>query len=159
MLHINCISTVNNVLIDNEEDLHVMPLYNLLEYSKNYRKITGSLWDYYRDVPSNPLSPLFSGNTYNLVDGDDGYDAEKAGKNETEIVVPLKRLSRTLDIPLINSEIELILTWSKNCALADMTVRAAGNNDYLAAIVAPTVRILNKSHKIVYSCCFFFSKK
>ena len=32
-----------------------MPLYNLREYSKNYRKATGSLWNYYRDEPSNPL--------------------------------------------------------------------------------------------------------
>ena len=32
----------------------------------------------------------------------------------------------------------MILTWSKNCALADMTVRAAGNNDNPPAIVAPS---------------------
>ena len=29
-------------------------MYNLLEYSKNYKKTTGSLWNYYRDEPSNP---------------------------------------------------------------------------------------------------------
>ena len=53
----NCISKINNVLIDNAEDLDiVMPMYNLLEYSKNYRKTTGSLWSYYRDEPKNPLS-------------------------------------------------------------------------------------------------------
>ena len=51
----NCISKINNVLIDNAEDLDVlMPLYDLLEYSKNYRKTTGSLWNYYRDEPNNP---------------------------------------------------------------------------------------------------------
>ena len=33
-----------------------MPMYNLLEYSENYRKTTGSLWNYYRDEPSNPFS-------------------------------------------------------------------------------------------------------
>ena len=32
-----------------------MPVYNLLEYSKNYRETTGSLWNYYRDEPNNPL--------------------------------------------------------------------------------------------------------
>ena len=54
---INCISKINGVQIDNAEDLDVvMPMYNLLEYSKNYRKTTGSLWSYYRDEPSNPLS-------------------------------------------------------------------------------------------------------
>ena len=50
---INCISKINGVKIDNIEDLDVvMPIYNLLEYSKNYRKITGSLRNYYRDEPS-----------------------------------------------------------------------------------------------------------
>ena len=47
---INCISKINGVKIDNAEDLDVViPLYNLLECSKNYRKTTGSLWNYYRD--------------------------------------------------------------------------------------------------------------
>ena len=51
----NCISKINDVLIDNSEDLDiVMPMYNLLEYSKNYRKTTGSFWNYYRDGPNNP---------------------------------------------------------------------------------------------------------
>ena len=51
---INCISKINGVKIDNAEDLDVvMPMYNLLEYSKNYRKTTGSLRNYYRDEPSN----------------------------------------------------------------------------------------------------------
>ena len=54
----NCISKINNVLTDNAEDLDaVMPMYNLVEYSKNYRKTTGSLWNYYRDEPNNrPLN-------------------------------------------------------------------------------------------------------
>ena len=47
---ISCISNINGVKIDNPEDLDVlMPMYNLLEYSKSYRKTTGSLWNYYRD--------------------------------------------------------------------------------------------------------------
>ena len=50
---INCILKINGVKIDNADDLDVvMPMYNLLEYSKNYRKTTGSLWDYYRDQPN-----------------------------------------------------------------------------------------------------------
>ena len=53
---INCISKINGVKIDNAEDLDVvMPMYNLLEYSKNYRKTTGSLWNYYRDEPSSTI--------------------------------------------------------------------------------------------------------
>ena len=123
---IKCISTTNGVQIDNAEDLDVViPMYNLLEYSKNYKKTTGSLWNYYRDEPSNPLSTnsesfkyktSITGNTYNVGADEANYDANKVGKKETEIVIPLKYLSnfwRNLNIPLINCEIELILTWSK----------------------------------------------
>ena len=50
---ISCISKINGVLIENAEDLDiVMPMYNLLEYSKSYRETTGSLWNYYRDEPN-----------------------------------------------------------------------------------------------------------
>ena len=132
---INCISKINGIKIDNAEDLDVvMPMYNLLEYSKNYKKTTGSLWNYYRDQPSNSLSTnsesfkyktSITGNTYNVDDDDDNYDANKVGKNETEIVIPLKFLSnfwRSLKIPLINCDVEVILTWTKNCVLADMRV-------------------------------------
>ena len=46
----SCISKINNTLINNAEDLDiVMPMYNLIEYSKNHRKTTGSLWIYCRD--------------------------------------------------------------------------------------------------------------
>ena len=90
-----------------------------------------------------------AGNIYNIdekITDDDGnevdnpkYDANKVGKNETEVLIPLKYLSnfwRSLNIPLINCEVELILTWSKNCILADMTVRDAEFDNQ--AIVAPT---------------------
>ena len=51
---ISCISKINGVLIEDVEDLDaVMPMYNLIEYSKSYRKTTGSLWNYYRDEPNN----------------------------------------------------------------------------------------------------------
>ena len=54
---INCISKINSVKIDNVKDLDVvMSMYNLLEYSKNYRKTAESLWNYYRDEPSDSLS-------------------------------------------------------------------------------------------------------
>ena len=53
---INCISKINGIKIDNAEDLDVvMSMYNLLEYSKNYKKTTGSLWSYYRGATSNHL--------------------------------------------------------------------------------------------------------
>ena len=44
---INCVWNINGVKIDNAEDLDVaMPMCNLLEYSKTYRKTTGSLGNY-----------------------------------------------------------------------------------------------------------------
>ena len=110
-----------------------MPMYNLLEYSKNYRKTIGSLWNYYRGEPSDPLSfnsesfkykTSITGNTYNIVGGNANYDATKVSKNKTKVVILLKHLSnfwRTLNTPLINFEIELILIWSKNRVLAGMT--------------------------------------
>ena len=73
---ISCISKINGLKIDNAEDLDVvMTMYSLLEYSKNYRKAAGSLWNYYRDEPSNPLSSdseffkyktSITGNIYNV---------------------------------------------------------------------------------------------
>ena len=47
---ISCITKINDTLIDNTEDLDiVMPTYNLINYSKNYYKTTGGLWNYHRD--------------------------------------------------------------------------------------------------------------
>ena len=131
---INCISKTIGLKFDNAEDLDVaMLVYNLLDCSKNDRKTTGSLWNYYRDEPSDSFfsnsesfkyKTSITGNTYNVGDGEEGYDGTKDGKDETEVVIRLKYLSsfwRSLNIPIINCEVELILTWPKNCILADMT--------------------------------------
>ena len=121
----------------------------MLECSKNYTKTTGSLWSYYSDEPSNPLSSNFesfkyktsiTGKAYNTAAGEASYVANKVGKNEAEVDIPLRHLSnfwKTLNTPLINCEIELVLTWSKACALAAITVRVVGNNNNPPAIVAP----------------------
>ena len=115
-------------------------MYNLLEYSKNYKKTTVSLWNYYRDEPSNPLNTDSESFKYKT-----SITGKMPQNNDSltnaEDVIPLKYLSnfwRSLNIPLLNCKIELVLTWSKSCILADMTVRAAGNNDDPPAIVAPT---------------------
>ena len=50
---ISCISKINGELVENAEDLDiVIPMYNLLEHSKNYEKTSGSLFNYYRDGPN-----------------------------------------------------------------------------------------------------------
>ena len=134
---INCILKINGVKIDNSEDLDVvMPMYNLLEYSKNYRKTTGSLWNYYRDEPS---STVGNNNITHSILNSESFDYEanfmengvthdNLTKNDVKIVVPLNDLSnfwKHLDIPLINCEVELILTWFQNCVLIDKSIREA----------------------------------
>ena len=137
---INCVSKINGVKIDNVEDLDVvMPMYNLLEYSKNYRKTTGSLWNYYRDEPSSTIGA--NNITHSILNSEsfdykanfmeNGVTQNNLTKNDVKIVVPLKHLSkfwRNLNMPLIDCEIELILTWFKNCVLTDKLTRDANYN-------------------------------
>ena len=104
-----------------------MPMYNLIEYSDNYAKTTGSLWQYCKDIPArdnNNTIIIFAEN--NLTDSFNFKSkiTGQTGNNETkdvEIMIPLKYLSnfwRTLEMPLINCEVNLILTWSSTCVLA-----------------------------------------
>ena len=52
-----CISRKNNTDIDNAHDIdNVMPMYNLIEYSVDYWKTSGSLWQYYKDDTNNILA-------------------------------------------------------------------------------------------------------
>ena len=124
---INCISKINVIKIDNAEDLDVvMPMYNLLEYNKNYRKTTGSLWNYYRDEPNSSTDDdNITHSTLNSKSFDykanfmeNGMTHNNLTKNNVKIVIPLKLLNnfwRNLNVPLTNCEVELILTWFKNC--------------------------------------------
>ena len=121
---ISCISKINGILTDNAEDLDiVMSMYNLLEYSKNYRKTTGSLFNDYRDEPNSGAVGIIN---YSIKDSESfNYKTRITGKlegnnaeqDDIEIAGPLKYLSnfcRTLDVPLINCEISLTLSWSQN---------------------------------------------
>ena len=123
----NCISKINNTQIDNAKDIDiVMPMCNLIEYSDNYAKTTGSLWQYCKDIPARNANDdivIFAdGNTndsFNFqvkITGRTGND----GTKDVEIIFPLKYLSnfwRTLEMPLINCGVNLILTWSSTCVL------------------------------------------
>ena len=95
----NCISEINNTQIDNAKDIDiVMPMYNLIEYSDNYAKTTGSLWQYCKDIPARNNGEIVIFAENNLTDsfnfkvkftgqtGDDGI-------KDVEIMVPLKYLS------------------------------------------------------------------
>ena len=141
-----------------------MPMYNLLEYSKNYRKTTGSFWNYYRDRPNNPplnnynADPITNSESFKYKSSITGKTSDENQENNEnteqgntkikknlEIAVPLKYLSnfwRSLDMPLINCEISLTLTWSENCVLTNITTQTAaaaqGDNPARERIDAPT---------------------
>ena len=138
-----CKSDVNNFEIDFCEDIDiVMPRYNLIEYSNNYAKTSGSLWQYYRDEPHN-----------NLVDSESfkskvkitGKSPDDGNEKDVEIMVPLKYLSnfwRTLEMPLINSEVTLILLWSPSCVITNSTgegkFKITDTNLYAAVVTLST---------------------
>ena len=134
-----CITRINDELIEDADDLDiVMPMYNLLEYSKNYRKTMGSLYNYYRDELSNDADDnnfdnikvinsntfkyknKITGNAYNVNAGALGYDVNKNGTQKVELDIPLKYLGnfwRALNTPLISCEVSLELKWDKNCII------------------------------------------
>ena len=87
------------------------------------------MWDYYRDEPSNSLSSNSESFKYKTsIVGKTPEDNDSLANEK--LVTPLKYLTNfwsSLNIPLINCEVELILTWYKNCILADMRVDPAAN--------------------------------
>ena len=119
---ISCITRINGELIEYADDLDiVMSMYNLLEYSKNYRKTIGSLYNYYKDELSDDNdndnfgnikivnSKAFKyknkiiGNTYNINStipnptsnasiNNPNYRANNSGKKSIELAIPLKYL-------------------------------------------------------------------
>ena len=116
----NCISEINNTQVDNAKDIDiVMPMYNLIEYSHNYPKTTGSLWQYFRDEPNDVLRNSKSFKSKIKITGKTPNDDNE---KDVEIMVPLKYLSnfwRTLEMPLVNCEVNLILTWSSTCVITN----------------------------------------
>ena len=110
-----------------------MLMYNLIEYSDNYSKTSGSLWQYYKDIPAvnndgdivnfNEANATDSFNFKTKITGQTNNDGEI---NDVEILLPLKYLTnfwRTLEMPLINCEIELILDWSADCVIISTNIQ------------------------------------
>ena len=151
-----------------------MPMFNFLEYSKNYSKTSGSLWNYYRneltdetyddnDANKNVINSKsfkykksITGSPYNVLATAEGYDANKEGTKEVEIAVSLKYLSnfwRTLDIPLINCAVSLTLSWSANCVITSLEKRlvTAAQGDNLAVRDdSPTVATFKITYTKMY---------
>ena len=131
-------------------------MYNLLEYSKNYEKTSGSLFNYYRNEPHEAETADANGAINISIRNSKSFDyktkivgslaagelenisirnsksfayktkivgslaAGELEKDDVEIAIPLKYLGnfwRSLDIPLINCEITLVLSCYKVCVL------------------------------------------
>ena len=143
---VSCITRINGELIEDADDLDiVMCMYNLLEYSKNYRKTIGSFYnrdELSDDADDNNFDNIkvvnsstfkyknkITGNTYNVDAGAQGYDVNKNGMQEVELAIPLKYLGnfwRALNIPLISCEVSLELKWDKNCVITSLEQRDIG---------------------------------
>ena len=150
-----CISKINGELVENAEDLDIVMLkYNLLEYSNNYEKTSGSLFNYYKDEPKECTTGVgnYAVNISIRNSKSFEYKAKIVGsladgeleKDDFEIAIPLTFLGnfwRTLDILLINCKITLILSWYKECVLVGRVLRKASDpqpNPPIAAIESPT---------------------
>ena len=105
------ISRINNTDIDTTENIDIVILmYNLTEYSDNYSKTSGTLWQYYKDDPNDNTEQSESFKSKIRMAGKTPADDNT---KDVEIVVPLKYLSnfwRTLEMSLITSVVELIIT-------------------------------------------------
>ena len=113
---IKCISRTNNTEIDNAKYIDiVMPMYNLIEYSDNQSKSSGSLWQYCKDEPNDNIA---NSESFKYKIKIIGKTPNNGNTKNTKIVVSLKYLSnfwRTLEIPLINCEVNLQLTCATDC--------------------------------------------
>ena len=132
-----------------------MPMYNLLEYSKNYRKTIGSLYNYYRDELTNDgndnnfdninvvnseafkYKNKITGNTYNVDAGAQGYDVNKNGTQKIELAIPLKYLGNFWRA-LVSCEVFLELKWNKNCVITSLERRQVDAGPPVVRDNAPT---------------------
>ena len=86
-----------------------MPMYNLIEYSYNYSKTSGSLWQFYKNEPNNNLKDSESFKSKIKMTG---KAPNNGNTKDVEIIVLLKYLSnfwKTLEMTLINWEVHLVL--------------------------------------------------
>ena len=130
-------------------------MYNLLEYSKNYRKTIGSLYNYYRDELTNDgndnnfdninvvnseafkYKNKITGNTYNVDAGAQGYDVNKNGTQKIELAIPLKYLGNFWRA-LVSCEVILELKWNKNCVITSLERRQVDAGPPVVRDNAPT---------------------
>ena len=118
----DCISEINNTQADNAKYLDaVMLMYNPIEYSDNYAKWSGSLWQYYEDEPH---GTMVNSESFKSKMNITGKTPASGNTEDVEIAESLKYLNnfwRTLEIPLTNCEINVIVIWSVDCVILSAT--------------------------------------
>ena len=109
----DCISKINNTQVDNAKDIDiVMPMCNVIEYSDNYSKTSESLWQYCKDIPAvNNNGDVVDFNGPNATDSFN-FKAKITGQADDD-----GEIDNVEIMALINCEVNLILTWSANCAI------------------------------------------
>ena len=90
-----CISRINNIDIGNAQYIDiVMPMYKLIEYSDNYSKTSGSLWQYYKDDPNDNIA---NSGSFKSIVKITGKTPDNGNTKDVEITVPLKILQQFLE--------------------------------------------------------------
>ena len=155
-----CITRINGELIEDADDLDiVMSMYNLLEYSKNYRKTIGLLYNYYRDEISDDADnnnfndiKVVNSNTFKYKNKIIN-NTNDAGTKDIELVMPLKYLGnfwRSLNIQLISCEVSLELKWDENCIITSLEQRVIAGANPPAGDNEPTGVTLEITKCILY---------
>ena len=136
---------LNYTFIDNADDIDiVMPMYNLLEYKCNYSMTSGSLWNYYKDEVNDAANENNAANqsidnnkttaskSFEYITNIVGKIPAIASRLDTNVAFPLKylrRFWRSLDLSLINCEIQLDYSWSNDCVIPAIS-RAEAVGEY-----------------------------
>ena len=148
---------INETLVDETEHINVTTsMYNLIEYSDNYSDTSGSLWQFKRDeLNVNDVNAVFNNDnapSFNYkasIIGNTVADGDNSKKNGVKLAVPLKYLSnfwRSLEMPLINCNIELSLEWYAKCVLIIGSVTAATFAITDTKLYAPVVTLKTKDN-------------
>ena len=96
-------------------------MHNLIECSANNSKTSGRLWQYDRDDSKDNIKQSES---FKYKIKITGKTPAGGNRKDVKIAVPLKYLRNfwtTLEMQLINCEINLILTWSEDCVISSAT--------------------------------------
>ena len=143
----NCITKINATTVEDVSDIDlVMPMYNLIEYSDNYEKTSGSLWQFKRDEPNDDIANSSSFTYKSKFTGQTAANGEK----QVEVAVPLKYLSnfwRNLELPLIFCDVELEMKWKSSCIL--VSGANTGNVGFTinnARLYVPAVTLANNDN-------------